>query len=198
MKRLVVVLAGLLLLTGCASKSQFLVDDVADPAVSDFTVKSINVLDTRDGVSGKPLDIPTFAWPGKQDMTVPPLTPEHENLIKTVISNYISDGGPEVDVMVYLEKGYKEFRATWFGEVEHVEIELKIDLHDNMHTPYLYSLSGSVFYEVRSMDASNEFIEKLYQKAIRSCIKKTMSNIPSLNEQLRQREMPEPVETRKI
>ncbi len=179
MKKSLLLVFVLLFVTGCAStKQKFLVDEDVDPIVSDLKIKSIFIHDNRKGVSDRKLNLPTFSWPGQHDQVKPRLTDEHETLIKTEINKYLSQNGPDVEIIVYIEDGTKEFNATWAGEKETVELSLKIDIHDGLHVPYLCSLTGNGFYTVTSWDASHDYIEKLYQKLIKSSIRKAFENLP--------------------
>ena len=177
MKIIILAVISVVLLTGCASKQALLKDSAPNPKKANLSVISIEISDLRQHTTDREIKIPFFSWPGQSDKIRPILTSEHKHLIDTEIRKHVTSSGIPVKIHVSIEEAYKEFSATWITENEHVEIQMKIDIYDEIHTPYLMSAFGNSIYDMTSIDASPEYIEKLYQKALRSGIKKAFHEI---------------------
>ncbi len=178
MKKLMFCLS-LFVILSCASRKALLIQDIEDPPASDLIITSIRIVDNRESVTDRMLNIPTFSWPGQHDKISPLFTETHKKLVEDEIRKHMNGTGVKVDVIVYIENAFKEFKANWMGEHERTEVQLKIHFLDGLHTPYLISAFGHAVYEVSSWDASHEFTEELYQNAIRACIKKALREVSS-------------------
>mgnify|MGYP006000963167 CR=1 FL=1 len=73
-------------------------------------------------------------------------------------------------------KGFKEFSASAFNEREHVQFDTKITVL-NLSNNQIKSCSSTAFFEVKSMDASHKFMNKIYLKAMRNAIYKCFEKL---------------------
>ncbi len=184
MRVIILAVISLAILAGCASKQAFLRDSAPNPKKANLSVISIDISDLRENTTDREIKIPVLTWPGQSDKIRPRLTVQHKHLIDTEIRKHVTNTGVPVKIHVSIQEAYKEFSASWFSENEHVEIHIKIDIYDGIHSPFLVSAYGNSVYDMTSIDASPEYIEKMYQKAIRSGIKKAFREISKINDKI--------------
>ena len=193
MKKLILPLF-ILLIFGCASKNVYLTEDFTrDDIISNIKIKSLSIVDQRQNVSDRELKIPTFSLRGNNDEIFPALTEEHKQLIESEILSYTKNSGREVDAIVHIEDGRKQFKASFGGEHETVLFKIKLTLYDGIRQPYLLSSWGEGFFEVKSMDASADYIEKLYQKVIKSSINNLFKSVYNFLKDIENQEKPKSV-----
>ncbi|MBN1822719.1 MAG: hypothetical protein JW803_00205 [Endomicrobiales bacterium] len=153
------------LLLGCAAKKNYLIDtfDYSQAYFEGLALNSFNIVDERVGVS----DIVSFPLKKKEASLFPALTPEHRELIKRETERHLSTEGSPVDLTVFVKKGEKGYKSRLTGKFEEVKFAVKMEFKLKDRTEYA---SGEALLEIKSMSVSHEYLEKLYQKAIRESI----------------------------
>lgn len=166
-------------LVGCGIKKSYLIDkfDYNEAFFSNILIQSISIDDTRAETTSRVIKIPTLSWPGKQDTVKPELTQEQKELIKEEIFKHVGGQGKKVHVTATVTRGEQTFSTNWSGEHEYARFAIKINFTDG----YSYQqASGDAFLQIRSMDASKEYIEQLYRKVIREAVHKCFMELKEL------------------
>ncbi len=145
-----------------------------------LVVDSLEIVDGRDAADDRELKIPFFCLSKKRDEVRPILTEEHRNIITKEIGHFTSDSGIPVRVAVSLVYGIKKFEGAAFLEKEFVKTALKVEIFDGKHEPFLLSTTGEANLEVKSLSASNDYLEKLYKKCIRMSLLKALESLNTL------------------
>ena len=101
---------------------------------------------------------------------------EINGLIKSQISSYFSNDDDEVKINCYILSEFQEFSAHAFYEREYVQFETKVELLDVDDNVVKYCTS-TAFFETKSLDASHDFMDKIYKKAIRTSIYKCFEQL---------------------
>jgi hypothetical protein len=153
-------------ISGCAIKKTILTSMPQDNnIILDGKPISLEIIDLRNEITERQLKIPIMTWPGQKDKVQPPLTDFQRKLIEDQILIHFNQSDKELKVKCKIDEGYKEFTARAFHEREYVQFDIKIELLDTRNNVIRYCTS-SAFFEVKSLDASNNFIDELYNKAI--------------------------------
>jgi hypothetical protein len=138
-------------------------------------VDTIRVIDERKDITDRNLKIPTFTFPGQNDNISPKLTPDNISYINSEINMHFTQTMNKYFVNIYIQKGIKGFKAKTFTEVEYVECEIKVELIDENKN--LRSCSSTDFLQVKSLDASKNYTNLLFQKSLTNAINKCLENI---------------------
>jgi hypothetical protein len=162
----VLLVALVVSLSGCAAKKNILTSMPQDNNIL-LEGKPINVeiIDLRSEITQRQLRIPIMTWPGQKDKVQPPLTDFHRKLIEDQILLHFNQSNQEFKVKCIIEEGFQEFTAHALHEREYVQFDIKIELLDTRDNVIKYCTS-TAFFEVKSLDASNSFIDELYNKVI--------------------------------
>lgn len=167
-----------LFVVGCASKCAFLRQDFAtEPVAIRVNAVAINVADQRKNITDRKLKIPSISFPGQHDQIEPQLAESQIQLVKSEVQKYFVGGAKDVIVNVNISQGSQAFAASLLNEKEAVEFEVSIDLLDAGSQQLLVSGVGNATYQIKSWDASQGYINKLFEKAIRASIYKCMEKI---------------------
>ncbi len=138
-------------------------------------VDDIRLIDERKDITDRDLKIPTITFPGQNDNISPKLTPENISNINFEIIKHFTQTMNKYIVNVYVQKGIKGFKAKTFTEIEYVECDIKIELIDDNKNSR--SCTSSDFLQVKSLDASKNYTNLLFQKSIINAIHKCLENI---------------------
>ena len=111
------------------------------------------------------MDIPMVSFPGQKRLISPTLNTFQKTLLSEKTKSYFINPDSILVGKLYVLKGYKEFSAHLFHEREYVEFEIQIDLFNTKNT-LVKTCKANSFYEAKSMDASLDYINQLYNKAI--------------------------------
>jgi hypothetical protein len=153
-------------ISGCASKKAILTSiPQGNNIVLDGKPINIEIIDLRNQITQKQLRIPIMTLPGQKDKVFPALTDYQRKLVEDQIVLHFNQSNQEFKVKCTINEGFQEFTAHAFHEREYVQFDIKIELLDPNDNVLKYCTS-SAFFEVKSMDASNVFINELYNKAI--------------------------------
>ena len=128
---------------------------------------SFSIVDERKDVSAMQPIAGFFAKPGTRSEASPPLSKVQRSLIKSEILKYIDNKGDRYNITVYIVKAQKAFRSAWPRKYETAAVALKIKFKGEDGVS-IYA--AETLLEVKSIKATDEYIEKLYQKAIKDCI----------------------------
>ncbi|MCP4582072.1 MAG: hypothetical protein GY839_10665 [candidate division Zixibacteria bacterium] len=172
LKKLLIIAIPVLLI-GCMPSHKLALLDQKYPVVYEdlsLLIDNVAVIDDRPEISYRDIEIPTMSWPWTEDIVCPPLSKAQEELIINEVARHTTESGKKVNAVVYIVEGEKRFEGLIWGELEYVRVNLKINLYDSMHQPFYLSVSSDTFFEVKSFDASDDYIEQLYCKAIRYSI----------------------------
>ena len=165
--------------SGCASKSTILSTNYKIENIKfQSRLSGIEVIDTRVDVTDKEIHLPTFSLPGQKDKVSPILTDEQKQIINQQIQSYFSDEGENIFVKCEIIKGSKEFTAHAFHERAYVQVDVKISLLDTNNNVKAYCTS-SAFFELKSLDATHNNINKMYDKALSTSIYKCFEKLKS-------------------
>lgn len=170
----------LLGIVGCASKMKmkYLDESYAEEQIKiPVLIKEIEISDKRSNISSADIAIPRRSKNGESIVVRPPLSAVHRKLLEDEIANYVTSSGTEVKAVVEIEQGEKKFEAARVTEVEQVKVKLSITLYDNSDAVYFAKSNGEAMYELKSLDASDEYIEKLYGKALKASVYKCFEGI---------------------
>ncbi|HOI79857.1 MAG TPA: hypothetical protein PLI30_09665 [Petrimonas sp.] len=166
----VILLALAISIAGCATKKSILTSVPQNSNIRlDGKPITIEITDLRNKTTQKQLRIPTITLPGQKDKVHPALTDYQRKLINEQILLHFNQSDPELKVKCTILEGFQAFTAYAFHEREYVQVDIKIELLDPESNILEYGTS-TAFFEVKSLDASNEFINELYHKAIRTAI----------------------------
>lgn len=139
-------------------------------------IVSIEIIDNRTDVTENEIHLPVLSFPGQHDKVSPVLSREQEEMIKSQIKSYFSDNGENVKIKCEIFQGYNEFTAHAFYEWEYVQFDPKIYLLDLNNNVKGYCTS-TAFFEAKSMDAKYDYINRIYEKAIRTSIYKCFEKL---------------------
>ncbi|MBN1760480.1 MAG: hypothetical protein JW863_19280 [Chitinispirillaceae bacterium] len=192
MKTLRFIIVGLtvssvILLTACSSatKLKYLNEPFTTTEMKiPLTLTEIEFTDNRADTSSRAVNIPRYTKLGQKDTVRQSLRQEHRTLLNEEMKAYFTGGGKEVKAVVEVIDGSKCFEAGRMTEIEFVRVRLGLTLLDEEHTPYFLKSSGEAMYEIKSLDAKNEFIEKLYQKALKAALYKCCEGITGTLQQV--------------
>ena len=178
MRKIPALFLCLALFCGCAAKSGFLKDDFSygSAYIGDISMRSLTITDTRKDASDRLLNPEFFAKSGTSDRVSPVLTQEQKELIGSEILKYTGKNGRLYDITVYVEKGEKAVRSAWPSKYETVNVSLKIRLTDGKDEK---AGSGDMTLEVKSLKATDEYLEEMYQKALRQCVHECFAALKS-------------------
>lgn len=160
-----------LLQVGCTSKYSYLQDDPLNIKLYlDAKINNFSIRDKRKETTTRILKIPFIGLPGRSDQIQPLLSPDHLNIIRSEFDSYFIGSEKTYNIDVRITEGVQKYEAAFFSEKEYVKFALEVDLIEAASNTIAFNGYGEAYYEVKSMDASNEFINKLYEKAIKTCI----------------------------
>jgi len=148
-------------------------------------IKEIEISDKRDNISSADIEIPRHSKNGDTIIVRPPLSAEQRKVLEDELGNYVTASGTEVKAVVEILKGEKKFMAARVSEVERVKTKLSVTLYDTSDAIYFAKGNGEAMFELTSLDASDEYIEKLYCKALKASVYKCFEGI---REYLKQKE----------
>jgi hypothetical protein len=170
---LFVILAIALSGTACAfmGKQALLAEDFrTEPVAIPLSLAEVNVIDRRTNVSPNKISIPVVSFGNEKRALSPHLSDEQKLLIQSELAQYFKGASRQVSATVEVLKAHQEFESGWKGERESVIVELKVTLIDQeSQQPMGYSVGESSLW-VQSMDASEDFVRKLYEKGLKMCI----------------------------
>lgn len=175
-----VVLIFILLLCNCSflMKETFLEDSIQkSDKIIPLVISELTIHDERHVVDSRDLQIPFLTWPGNHDSIAPKMTDEHKKLLQDEFLSCFVKADQSVVASISMTIGSKEFDASFFYEREYVKTSLRVDLYDGIHQPYLISATGESCFEVKSVDADNYYIERLYQKSLITSLRKAFESI---------------------
>jgi len=136
-------------------------------------IKKVTIIDLRKNTEDRKLKIPAFTFPGNYDKLSPKLTERHRYIIDSFVRTFYEKESPEVELVVSIIRGEKEFFAKFSSEIENVYFDIKIQ-EKNLITNKTYEALATVYFTFSSHDASEKFLEELYLKAIKASIHKSI------------------------
>jgi hypothetical protein len=142
-----------------------------------MTILQVDVFDRRKLNKNKDLKVSNFTLPGMQDQANGALSDELKVTIQSELLTYFGGTGPKVGAKVELMRGIQIFSVNWTGEREQVDCEIRVTLFDIASNQPFVQGEGQVTYWIQSMDASKTYIDKLFIKAIRASLYKSMESI---------------------
>jgi hypothetical protein len=172
---------------GCSSaaKMRYLNEPYAASEIKiPLAVSEIEFIDNRADTSSRPVNIPRYTKLGQKDTVRQALLAEHRALLTDQIKKCFNGEGSEVKAQVEIIRGNKCFEAGRITEIEYVNVRISLTLQDGEHTPYFLKSSGEAMYEIKSLDAGDEFLEKLYQKGLKAALHKCFEGISSTLQQM--------------
>lgn len=177
-KNLLLLLIPGLLLGGCAFKSRFLTDDfkTADAYFSGLALGGLEIIDERpEGERGE-LKVEAGTLKGKKGSAHPALSGEHRGEIETAIRSHLGSSGQTVSMKAFVTKGEKAFKASWGGDQEKVRFAVRLEYYDGELKRQIKT-SGESSLEVNSATSSDDYLEKVYRKAIRSAVHESFASL---------------------
>jgi hypothetical protein len=162
-------------LSGCfpAAKRDFLKDDpAAGKARLPYRLLKVEVKDARKGSGSKALDFSSSVRSGE---AAPPLTEERRAMLGELASACFA-GGPEVSAVVEVMEGRQTFSRGLLRRTEAVEAGVRLTLLDAAGDSKGWA-EGAAEYRVRSMVASQDYLDKLYDKALRASLRKAAETL---------------------
>lgn len=151
-----------------------------------LTVTGIEFNDNRTDTSSRAVDIPRYTKNGQTDTVHQTLLQEHQTILTNEMKSYFDGSGKEVEAVIEVLEGDKCFTAGRVSEIEYVKVRLGLTLLDTVHTPYFLKSTGEASYEIKSLDAKNEFLEQLYQKALKAALHKCCEGIAGTLQQMKE------------
>ena len=150
-----------------------------------LSISGVDIIDSRNDTTSRAVDIPRHPKKGQADEINQALNDKHRKLITEEMTVYLETSDKEARVEVEVLEGVKKFEGATFGRTEYVKVKLGVTLYDDVHSPFYLKSSGEAMYEIQSLKASNEFIEKLYQKALKASLYKCFEGIRNSMENLK-------------
>lgn len=167
----------LFIFSSCASKYSILSTNYEIEKINiNNKLAEIEIIDNRLDVTEREIHLPALSFPWQKDKISPVLTIEQKKMIETQIQTYFSNIGKSVKVECEINQAYKEFTAHAFYEREFVQVGIKIKLLDENNNIIKYCTS-TAFFEAKSFDATYDYINKIYEKAIRTSIYKCFESL---------------------
>ncbi|WP_209329129.1 hypothetical protein [Lunatimonas salinarum] len=175
--KIIFILIAVSMFSSCVSKYSILNQNYETNKVSlSGNVSGLNIIDKRSNITDEKIKIPVISFPGQFDKVSPILSEEHNQLIKNQIRSYFTNSEEEIKVNCYILIGYQEFSAHTFHEREYVQFDTKIELLNEKDNVIRFC-SSTAFFEVKSSDASNDYIDEIYKKAIRTSVYKCFEKL---------------------
>ena len=172
---------------GCSSaaKMKYLNEPYASTEITiPLTVSEIEIVDNRNDTSSRAVNIPRYTKMGQKDTVRQTLLQEHRTILADELKRNFTGDGSAVKAVIEVIEGNKCFEAGRMTEIEFVKVRLALTLLDDEHTPYFLKSSGEASYEIKSLDARNEFLEKLYQKGLKAALYKCCEGISGTLKQM--------------
>ncbi len=174
----------LLPLNGCLMgvKEDFLKDDFQKDAVSiPYRVVKVVVKDARPRKAAKDIQVPNLYLKNRNETAEIDLSAEQKVLIESETIRYFLGKGPSIIIRAEMLKGTQSFTSKTMSERESVDCEIKLTLIDVASGQPFYFAIGSASTYMQSMNASKEYLEKLFQKAIRVSIYKAAEQLSKVS-----------------
>lgn len=176
-KLLIILALGSLMLSGCGSKYSILSTNYEVEKIQiENKLSEVIIIDKRVNVTDRKIKLPFISFPWQHDKVSPTLTGEQKQMIKEQVQTYFSGKGESVNVKCIIVQGYKEFTAHVFHEREYVQVDIRVELLD-LDNNIIKHCTSSVFFEAKSLDATYKYINKIYNKAIRTSIYKCFKKL---------------------
>ncbi len=172
---------------GCSSaaKMRYLNEPYAASEIKiPLAVSEIEFVDNRADTSSRAVNIPRYTKLGQKDTVRQALLAAHRALLTDQIKKCFTGEGNQVNVQIEVLQGNKCFEAGRVSEIEFVNVKIGLTLLDGEHTPYFLKSSGEAMYEIKSLDAKDEFLEKLYQKGLNAALHKCIEGISGTLQQM--------------
>lgn len=128
------------------------------------TVVEVAIEDARRGVSDRPLRIPAMSSRGQQDEARPELTAALRTAVREEVTRRVGQGAAGYQVQVRILEGVQRFQASMTSESESVRWVTVVHLSGSRGRA---AAEQEVEYAVRSLDASRDFTERLFESALR-------------------------------
>ncbi|WP_026932630.1 hypothetical protein [Christiangramia echinicola] len=174
---LVILIVLTLLNFGCGTNKSILEKDFDSENISlTGNIIEVTVNDKRTDVTDKKIELPFLSSPKSYDKVSPFITPKQEEKIKNEIKSYFNNNGQDLKVKINILQGYKEFSATFFHEREYAEFSIHLQIID-LNNHILEECKSSGFIETKTLDATYERMELVYNKALEMAIFKCLEEI---------------------
>jgi hypothetical protein len=164
-----------LFIIGCNSKYSKLskIYDFKSNSKLEGIIVDIKINDKRENIEDRKLKIPALTFPGDYDKVSPVLTETQKAFIDSFVRSNFTQTNATKEIIITILKGEKEFKANAFSEVENVYFDVKIELLDVASQTKVFS-SATIHFTFSSMDASNNFLDSLFNKAIAAALHKSI------------------------
>lgn len=172
------LLIAALMLGGCAFKSKFLTDDfkTADAYFSGLMLGGLEIADERPEGERGDVKVQPGTLKGTKGSAYPSLSGEHRSEIETEIRKHLGSSGQTIQMKAFVTKGEKAFKASWGGDQEKVRFAVRLEYFDDQLKRQIKT-SGESSLEVNSATSSDEYLEKVYRKAIRTAIHESFASL---------------------
>jgi hypothetical protein len=168
-----------LLLAGCSAtaKKAFLNEEYRAPGVrASFSAAAFSIIDLRETVTTRPLDVPVLSLPGTNDSINPALNEAYTRAMREEAEALLTAGGPAYDIRISVIEAKKAFYGA-LVEREAARVTVRVDVLDSVHQPYFYSATGEANLEMKSTNAGQDFSEKQFVKALKMAVYKAFEAI---------------------
>lgn len=164
----------LLLLSGCFAKREFIENDIRyDATHCIFALDTIAISDERPGTSDAFFSFKFWSKPGTECSVQQKLSDAHRRLITGEIGKHVAgpDAGDHRLLKVFVVSAEKKYAVVsrWSG-CESAHVVLRMELWHKGAATFSKAMTGDSYFEVRSLTGSNEYVEQVFQKAIRASI----------------------------
>jgi len=139
-------------------------------------VKDITIEDARQNVVTRNIKIPRGTFPGMKDEIAQTLSETTLQIIKGEINKqFNTKTDREYLINLKLNKGIIGFKANAFNEMEYTDVEIEITAIDQNNKEI--KCSSKVSLEIKSLDASPEYLFILFNRTITNAIHKCFGEL---------------------
>lgn len=159
------------------STPKFVTSEERYPKIGlDLNAELIIVDDKRKNVSNiDDLSLPFLSHNGQYDIVIPPLSAEHERIIKkTILDNFTIDSSNSSIITVQILNARKEFSATSWSEKETSYVELKISVKIQGKE---IEVTETGEYSKKSIDATYKRSERIFQNTLKEVTYKALRKL---------------------
>jgi len=162
--------------SGCSliTKEQYLKDEsyASQPVKVPYRLVKVVIKDVRKDKNGQDLQVPNIYFKKHDNIADAVLTDERRHMIEGFVTDRFAGTDPVI-ALVEITTGTQRF-TSGLMEKESVDSKIKVTLIDVESNSKFIWATGDAWFEVKSIDASKEYLDKLYDKAVRASLYKAL------------------------
>lgn len=161
----IIIAVLLVMIFSCASYSGTLYENKY--LTLEYNSIDVKVFDERDSIDHRSIDIPIITYGNEHDTITPSIDLENVKvLLQWAAYRHRQVTEENYYIEVFLKNGVQEFRSKGMTEQEYVNVELLVKVYKNEDREFISEAIGKADGTKKSLDASNENIETMFNVAI--------------------------------